>query len=385
MTDTMAVCRRAAVLIAACVALRAGLVQAQPNLLSNGDFEADAEGVTTPGGDFGAPGTIVSGWRVFSVGGAGGQMTVTAAAGRTGKGLEVIRQNASGDSAVDLDDPGMRVVIPAEPRVYKFTVDARDGGPYGTPLLNLGAQFQNNAFNRGHGFDPGAEWQTFGMTARSDGNSAMSVRMDVGGAGRSVHLDNARLVDATYGVNRMINGGFENSSTGLPNWRFFSVGGTAGSVALSDDAASGSNSALLSVTADAGGTDRDIGLDIDLFRMAVLGGEELEVSFASKKVALNDTRIRLEIAGFNAAGTYTGSLVSLMFDPGMDAYETFLVNTTVPDHVAFVNVAFRVTTPGGVRTSGAYLIDDVSVIGIPEPVSLLLLAAGGLAFVRRRR
>lgn len=376
--------RSATIVFVAALTAFATVAWGQPNLLSNGDFEIDAEGTTTPGGDF--INSSITGWRTFSVGNAGGQMTVTSAAGRSGKGVELVRANAGGDSALDLDDPGLRVTIPAEQRIYKYTVDARDGGPYGgTPLLSMGAQFQNTAFNRGVGFDPTAGWQTFGLTARSDGNTAASMRMDVGGAGRSVHLDNARMVDATLLVNRMINGGFENSATGLPNWRFFSVGGTAGSVSLSNDAASGSHAALLSVTADAGTPDRDIGLDIDPFRISVLGGEELQIGFAAKKALEGDTRLRLEVAGFNAAGVYTGGLSSTMWDPGMGAYEDFTFNLVVPDTVAFINVGFRVMTPGGVRTTGAYLIDDVSVMGIPEPASLLLVLAGGMLLARRRR
>lgn len=370
----------------AVLTLMAGPAWAQPNLLSNGDFEADAEGTTTPAGDFISPGSVVSGWRVFSVGAAGGQMTVTSAAGRTGKGLEIVRNNGGGDSAVDLDDPGVRIGIPAEQRVYKYTVDARDGGPFGTPQLVLGAQFQNGAFNRGIGFDPNANWQTFGMTAKSDGNPGMSMRMDVGGvAGRSVQVDNAKLVDATLLVNRMVNGDFEGSSSGLPNWRFFSVGGAAGSVALSTDAATGTNAALLTVTADTGTPDRDIGLDIDPYRTAVLDGEELEISFAAKKALAGDTRVRLEVAGFNAAGVYTGSLASTLWNPGMDLYESFLVNATVPAGVAYINVGFRVMDPTGLRSPGAYLIDDVSIMGVPEPGSLALTLVAGLALVRRRR
>lgn len=381
-------CRRlsTALSLAALIAVMAQPAWAQPNLFTNGDFEADVEGTATPAGDFIIPGSVVTGWRTFSVGAAGGQMTVTAAAGRTGKGVEIVRNNATGDSAMDLDDATLRITLPAEQRIYKFTVDARDGGPFGTPQVVLGAQFQNPAFNRGIGFNPTADWQTFGLTARSDGNPQMSARMDMGAAaGRSAHLDNARLVDATLLVNRMVNGGFEGSSSGLPNWRFFSVGGTAGSVALSQDAATGSNAALLTVTADAGTTDRDIGLDIDPFRLAVLEGEELQFSFAAKKTVDADTRIRLEVAGFNAAGVYTGSVSSTMWNPGMNAYESFLTSAMVPANVAYVNVSFRVMQPDtGLRGVGGYLIDDVSVMGVPEPASLLLIALGAVVSLKRR-
>jgi hypothetical protein len=76
-------------------------------------------------------------------------------------------------------------------------------------------------------------------------------------------------------------------------WRFFAVAGASGSVALDTDAASGSYAALMERTVAEG----DSGLDIDPLRVATLGGETLQVGFASKKVSgTSDARIRLTVA-----------------------------------------------------------------------------------------
>jgi hypothetical protein len=64
--------------VAACLAWSA-VAMAQTNILTNGDFEADAEGTTIGGTDF-IDTTTITGWRVFAVGGATASATVTTAA-----------------------------------------------------------------------------------------------------------------------------------------------------------------------------------------------------------------------------------------------------------------------------------------------------------------
>lgn len=338
---------------------------AQPNILTNGDFEADLEGTFGGGTDVVDTGSI-TGWRVFGVGGQTGTATVTSAAGRSGQGIELARQNplGSGDSAFDKDDPALRDLIPAEERIYKLTVDARDGGVFGgTPELRAELQFTDTSYNRAASFDPEVEFETFGLTARSDAAGTISARFNLGPFGdQSAHFDNATLVDATSGVNRLVNGGFENSATRMLNWRFFDTTGFAGTATLSDDANSGERAALLSVTSDP--TGGDIGLDFDPFRVATIGGEELTLSFAAKNVEepSADTRLRATVAGFDIGGNFVSDFVTELVDAG-NAYEQFSFTFQVPDEVAQVNVGFRVwnEVTNGFST-GSYLIDDVSLL-----------------------
>jgi len=354
-------------LVAVVVWMASGaLVIAQPNILTNGDFEADSEGAVG-GGTNVIDTTSITGWRVFGVGDATGTATVTSAAGKSGNGIELVRTGVTGagaDAAFDKDDPLLREVILAEERIYKLTVDARDGGPFGgTPALGLGIQFADLTFNRVSGFDPGADFETFGLTARSDTGGQVSVRFDLaGGADRSVHLDNASLVDVTTGVDRMINGGFENSATNLLNWRFFDLS-VAGTASLSSDANSGNQAALLDVQLDPFG---DIGLDIDPFRIATLAGEELTLSVASKNVfTVADTRLRVSVAGFDAGGVHVGDFFTELLNPSTGAYEDYAFDFTVPADAYFINVGFRVwDNVSNTWSTGSYLIDDVSVMRV---------------------
>jgi len=342
---------------------------AQQNILVNGDFEADADG-TMGGGTDVIDVTSITGWRIFAVGGATGSATVTSAAGRSGKGIELVRADPPGaDSAFDKDDPALREAIPPEERIYKLTVDARDGGAFSvSPGLTAELQFVNSAVNRGAAYDPGAAFETFGLTARSDAGGSISARFSVPpGGDHSVHLDNATLIDATSGVNRMINGGFENSTTSLINWRFFDTTGVSGAATLSNDAHSGAAAARLSVTVDPAGG--DIGLDVDPFRVATIGGEQLNLSFAAKNVESPspETRLKIGVAGFDATGAYTGEILGELVSPTAAAYESYSFMFDVPADVAAINVGFRVFDQTlNVNTPGTYLIDDVSVLRAAE-------------------
>ncbi len=338
---------------------------AQTNIFTNGDFEADAEGTMAGGTDVIDVG-VITGWRMFAVGGATGTATVTSAAGRSGQGIELVRALPDGaDSAFDKDDPAVRQTVPPEERIYKLTIDARDGGPFaGTPLLRTEIQFNDTARNRTADFDPVDAFETYGLTARSDAGGSLSARFNLPpGGDYSAHLDNASLVDVTSGQNRMVNGGFENSLATLTNWRFFDTTGVSGMATISNDARTGASAAALEVTAEPFGG--DVGLDVDPFRVAAIGGEELTFSFASKALArpTADTRLRASIAGFDATGAYTGEIVTELVNPEGSNYETFSFDFTVPDDVYAINVGFRVFDQlFNINTAGGYLIDDVSVL-----------------------
>jgi hypothetical protein len=356
------------VLLLAAGCLSSGPVAvAQSNILTNGDFESDLEGTTIGGTDF-IDTTTITGWRVFAVGGATASATVTSAAGKNGKGIELVRTSPGGaDAAFDKDDPSLRQLVAPEERIYKLTVDARDGGEFGTPEFGAELQFNDSSFNRTAVFNPGPDFETFGLTVRSDAGGSMSARFGLFGPERSVHFDNAVVVDATSGVNRMVNGGFENSATSLTNWRFFDTTGVSGTATLSSDARSGARAALLNVTADP--TGGDIGLDIDPARVATISGEELTLSFAAKTVAApsSDTRLRATLAGFDLDGNFVGNFFNEDVNPPTSAYEPYSFEFDVPDGVAVVNVGFRVFDQTlNVPTTGGYLIDDVSLLREPD-------------------
>lgn len=364
----------------------AGPVQADVNLLTNPSFEADPDGTTVTGSDFHDVSTI-TGWRTFAVAGGAATMQVTSAAASQGsKGLMLARDNALGDSAIDKDYTTLRENIPAQARVYKFMVDARDGGTYGaTPNFAIGSQFSGGVAavnNRTFSYDPGASFETVGVTAVSTTGGQLSTRFDLGpAAGRSCYLDNARVYDVTSS-DRTVNGGFENSASRLLGWRFFSVSGASGSATVSTMAASGNGAALLERTNTAG----DLGLDMwdTDKRLGAIGGETIRVSMKARLASGTDTGLGWNVSTFSSAGTFLGDVFGAQVKPNAAGYGTFQTgDLQLASNVAFVSVGFRIWGPGGAPGVGAYLIDDVAVV--PEPAMACLLLAGGWLMMGRRR
>jgi hypothetical protein len=362
------------------------------NLLPNGDFEADPDGTMRTGQDY-VDTTTFTQWRAFAVGGAGSTFKVTSAAASSGlKGMEMAYDTAGADSALDKDYGPYHVPI-AGNRVYQLKVDARDGGPYGgTPSFVVGFQMFNSggyAGGRSYSFDPGSTFETIGQTVTASAAiQALSVRFDMGGAaaGRSVQLDNARVYDVTQS-NRVVNGGFENSASRALNWRFFAAGGATGSVGISSDAYEGTKAALLSRTNTTGDTGLDLWGGPGSPSVAVLSGENILVSFAAKKVSgASNTRLGLQVATFDANGTFLGDAFGTRYDVGSGGYTVFSTGPlTLGSNVAYVSMGWRVVSDTGAPAIGSYLLDGAVIV--PEPATLVFLASGllGTAGLRGRR
>ncbi|MGB9623600.1 MAG: PEP-CTERM sorting domain-containing protein [Phycisphaerae bacterium] len=352
------------------------------NLLPNGDFEADPDGTMRTGQDY-VDTTTFTQWRAFAVGGAGSTFRVTSAAASSGsKGMEMAYDTAGADSALDKDAAAFRVPI-AGNRVYQLKVDARDGGPYGgTPSFVVGFQMFNSggyAGGRSYSFDPSSTFETIGQTVTASATiQALSVRFDMGGstAGRSVQLDNARVYDVTHS-NRVVNGGFENSASRALNWRFFAAGGATGSVSISSDAYEGAHAALLSRTNTTGDTGLDLWGGPGSPSVAVLGGQEsIQVSFAAKKVSGDsNTRLGLQVATFDANGTFLGDAFGTRYNVGSGGYTVFSTGPlALASNVAYVSMGWRVVSDTGGPAIGSYLLDGAVIV--PEPATLILLAGG---------
>jgi len=350
------------------------------NMLADGDFEKiPFDGWGTEGG---YPDNLydllsIPDWRAFAVNGAYGFFYGRSDAASSGLiGMEIGRTatGQGGDSALDKDDPAIREAAPVD-RVYQLLVDAKDGGLYGgTPLLGIGLQGAqapwNSVWGRGYGFDPGPEFETIGTTGRAVAPAnQISVRFDVGGDfDRSAYVDNARLFDVTYGQNRVINGGFENSPSRVLQWRFFAVGGAEGSATLDSRAHSGSHAVLLTrANVGVGDTGLDKwGGDIDI---ATLGGETVVLSFAARLVE-GTGRIGWNISTFDSSHVFVDVAAGGEVSPGA-SYEVFSSGpVALNPNVAYVSVGFRV-----VDAPGAFLIDDVELIGVeptvPPPTNVL--------------
>jgi len=377
------------------------------DLLDNGGFESTPDGTTlsSDGTSNVSSNTLFSGWRFFAVNGANASATVRAGAGVGGNhAMELYRGvNAAGasgaDTALDRDDSTLRIPTGGQPRIYKFTLQGKDGPAGGTPTLKIGSQFFTPggsyvpALSKTVNWNPGSDWETYGLTGRTDSTiGLMSTRIDMGGSGADVRsglVDNVAIEDATFGVNRLINGGFEGSTSRVLAWRTYNLGGSAAaSATLSSDARTDSKAALFSVTNVTGAT--DIGFDFDANRVATLPGEMVRLSFAAKKVSGGDIQLAVEIPGYDftsPSAIYQGPQLPggrLYVTPGTDGYDYYSVDFPLGDNVFFAKATFSIRDATGSFQTGSYLIDDVAIVGVPEPASLLLAAAGVLPLVRRR-
>lgn len=358
---------------------------ASANFLTNGGFETDPAGTEVTGSDY-IINNSITGYRTFAVGGAEATYTVSTAAARSGNvGLEISRGMPGADSA--LDKEGLWDAVPAQQRIYKYTMDARDAGPFGgTPLLRFSAQVPGNGDLRNYFHDPFAVWEKTGFTVRTDGSGQLGVRVSLTGGNQSAHIDNLTAIDVTN-ADRMINGGFENSNVRPLDWRFVNINGGAGSATISNDAFEGNNALLLERT----NTDGIVQFDVDdpQLRVAALPFETLNINFASKQVAVagDDTAsLLLSVAMFDAAGNFLGNVLSNPFNPVEGAYTNYSVPITLNHpNVAFMTTVFNIRDVGnpGLPAIGSYLIDGVSVV--PEPASLVLMTLCGAFLAMRRR
>lgn len=335
------------------------------NILSNNSFEeleADQELVSLADSN---------GWRFFAVGGAVGSAFARTAAATDGKvGIEFARGiGEGGDSGFDRDNGGLaRVTLPQNDRPYKALVDVKDGGVYGgTNIFHLDTQFLDGTGtnNMGITIDPGEAFETFGINAGSGTDAQGSVRMDfrAGDAERSALLDNVRLYDVSR-MDRMLNGGFENSASRLMNWRTFSVNPGEFTSSISTDADTGKYAARVERLAEGEGIS-DGGIDINDNWIVVNGGETLSIRFCLKKISgADDVRARVSLAQFDSTGAYLGGALeySIMNNPGTSAYETYAYALPIDAAARYINVALRIMDEGGAQRIGAYLIDHVQVI-----------------------
>lgn len=356
------------------------------NILTDGDFEQVPADWGTEGSDLYDLLTIPA-WRAFAVNGAYGFYYGRSEAASSGLvGMEIGRTatGAGGDAALDKDDPNVAESVPAAERIYRLLVDAKDGGLYGgTPAMNIGLfggqpPWDRHQWVRVYSFDPGSEFETVGVLAKSTATGTqLGVRFDTAGAdaNRSVYVDNARVHDVTYGQNRVINPGFENSASRVLQWRFFAVAGATGSVSISSDAYSGSRAALLERT----NSDGDLGLDLwgSGYGVPTLGGETITVSFAAKKVSGDaSSRLGLQVATFDANGTFLGDAFGTRYEVGSGGYTVFTTRPlTLGSGVRYVSMGWRCHNDSGSAAPGAYLLDEASIVATepapPTPVNIL--------------
>lgn len=344
------------------------------NLITEGGFENNFDNFgTSSDGTFDLSDAItIDQWLFAANNGSGGGVTPLSGSASEGLlGVKLERLAAStGDST--LTKGPFEAQIPTEPRVYTAYVDARDPDDPGTGTSIVRMRLFKGASTIDRIIMPSLNYETWGITAVSDAGGALGFRFFIPRTDledRSVELDNARVFDSTFNVNRVTNGGFESSDTNLLDWRFFDVTSGTGSATINSDAFEGSNALLLERT-DPNGA--DLGLIKDgLFTIGALPGETLQLSCQVKTVSRVDAEVRLGLRAVDANGQ---ALLATSFDfvpdPNIGGYQLLdMGQVTLPDDPNLVGITVSLRLPNETEPSttagiGSFLIDDLSVIGV---------------------
>jgi hypothetical protein len=325
------------------------------NLITGGDYEGMAEGDD-------APSLWREPWTTVNM------ITKAAGASEGRMGAEIDTTTPAGEF-IDRWLPANLTAPVTRPGIYKVLIDAKDGGINGgQDSFALGAVMHDSPYPTwSASCEPGADFETFGVTApMAADRTAIDVRLTPSNtANQSFLIDNVQILDVTKG-NRMINGGFEYSTTRPVNWRTYSLAAGEFLYSISTDANSGTGALRIERTAMA----NDGAVDLENNRIAVMAGETLQIKLAAKKLSGDSqTRLFVSIAQYDSAGTYLGGALqtNVAFD-ATASYSPFGVAVTMDAAAAYINIGLRVgNDAGGDRHVGAYLVDDLTVMRNQAP------------------
>jgi len=337
----------------------------------NGSFEDGALGSVGAPGTFGIDSTSVPGWRIFAVEGASGRFSVSSTTPASqGKNVLIVERAAggAGDTAADTAVP----VEVESGRVYKVLADVKaiqappEGGEtWATVSARLfGAQSYRE---RSFVFQPTPAYETAGAAIFAEpGFSLLTARLDTAGKSGQAGFDNVRYEDVTTEGDRMINGGFENSTTRLIGWRYGSADGGEGSAALiQGEGVGGSGACLFSRSNSVGDVVLDLGESSQ--RVPVRPEESLALDFDAKRSGENDAcKLRISVMEYDSNGEHLLD-TSFLFDPERDGFSHFHEEYTPVAGAAFFDLSFRIFEPNcGAQAVGSFYLDNISVKGIPK-------------------
>jgi len=268
-------------------------------------------------------------------------------------------------------------------RIYRYGVSMRDiDGTLDNAHLRMVVEAPPAWPEARTDFAATANWETYQRAIYNPDQVRFyhSTRINDGGNG-SMEFDSYELIDVTDS-DRMINGGFENSSSRTLDW---STAGTLTSTVVTDSA-EGNNAILLSRTTDSWGV-----LHKDNSMMPWLGAtdDEVHLSFSVKDdiTIATDEYLRIGIAAFDSAGAWSGWDMTLIKAAGSGSYADYYeILGGVPTNAAYMTVNIRVSDQFGNDIAGDILVDDIQLANIPEPTTMLLLGMGGLlSLIKKKR
>jgi hypothetical protein len=355
------------------VGLIMSTVRGEERLFPNGSFEeSEAVSIGEPG-SFGIDLGSVPGWRIFAVDGALGKFTVSSMVPTSGGKNVLIVERSGGDSGDTGADTSVPVDIESD-RVYKVLADVKSvptssGG--GSSWALVGARIFAMQPSLYHAspfvFQPTPAYETTGAAIYAEeGFNHLTTRLDTAGKSGQAVFDNIRYEDVTTDGNRLINGGFENSTTRLIGWAHGNADGGEGSASLVKRAGVGGTSACLFVRDNAAG-DVVFGLSDPSQRVPVRPGESLALDFDAKRAGENDAcKLRISVIEYGGTGEQLHD-TSFLFDAERDGFSNFHAEYTPAAGATSLDLAFRIVTPDAMRQSiGGFYIDNVSVKGMTK-------------------
>jgi hypothetical protein len=334
------------------------------NMLTNPGWDAQTGEVALTGSF--DNGSTFTGWQCYAIGGTPtGTSTFKSqadAAAVTAPNLFVFTLNtASGDSALRRD---INPVAITAGHVYKCGVWVRDvdgtlnSYNFNTSLFGTSQSDYLGPFG-GRADQAQTTWEKqegsfIAPTAATLGS--WGIRLT--GPTASLQLDDAFLVDITN-QDRMLNGGFENSSR-LLEWTLSAVGGRSIQAQVVGGAAVGSRAVYLSQTNTVG--DGVLGKDAN--RLPWTAGHTLRLHYQVKDSTTMATgeSVSVLVSAFDSAGNVISHPFSIVRPAGTGSYASYTEDgIATPANTATVNVTFRICDAGGAPMIGDVLIDDVQV------------------------
>jgi len=171
------------------------------------------------------------------------------------------------------------------------------------------------------------------------------------------------------------------------DWRFYNV--TAGPVAIGGQIISNATAGTNAFRFDVNNTTGEVAyaLDRDNNRIAAVFGTTYNFSFDAAWIGGSGTFLGGYIAEHDSLGNFNGSQTALSFTISDTAYHTFGISNYTPLNPTTTHINIGFSLMQGQVGNAAISLDNVQFGVVPEPGTLSLVAASGLAalvWFRRR-